>query len=280
MRILITQFRRGAKNLERGKWSKGLTKETSEAVARQSQSLRACYTDPESGLNSEEYREKQSVAKKKLWTDPNSIYRNPENIQKRSLGIKRAHNNPNSLFNKENYPKMQSMKNKEFWARLTPAQQEEMLANSIHSATVRATNKEQWAALTLEQKKLRMAKGINRPDARLKAAISNGKSPSKPEQIVMELLNKHFPKRWLYNGSGNAKTIIGGKIPDFISSNGQKAVIEVFGAYWHRDLFAEPEVINHYKQFGFRCLVIWESTSQKTILRSLRKFMRLKYCSI
>jgi len=271
-------------SLERGKWSKGLTKETNASVAKQAESLRACRARSNSIFNSKEYREKQSIARKNLWANSNSVYRSQEYLDKKAITLTQAHHNPNSLFNNDSYTEKLSIKNKECWAKMSHMQKKKALSMSIHSLDSKAKGitkakiqrKKWWTSLTSEQKKLWLEKGINCPDARLRAAISNGKSPSKPEQNVTRILNKHFPKQWLYNGNGNAKTIIGGKIPDFININGRKAVIEVFGTYWHRGLFSEPEIINHYRQFGYDCLVIWEFDNQQTILKSLRRWLKAK----
>ena len=59
--------------------------------------------------------------------------------------------------------------------------------------------------------------------------------------------------------------VLGGKVPDFVNINGKKQVIELFGDYWHGEKrtkknkeTAEREKIEHYAQFGFGCLVVWE----------------------
>jgi len=54
-------------------------------------------------------------------------------------------------------------------------------------------------------------------------------SPTSPELCLGGLLDKHFPGEWRYTGNGD--TLIGGKSPDFLNVNGQKAVIELFGDY-------------------------------------------------
>jgi len=89
--------------MQRGKWSLGLTKETSEAVARQAESLRAYCASPCSVFRTEEFKQKDAKAKRHLWNSPNSVYRTAENIEKRSLGLKKAHNDPNSGFNASHY---------------------------------------------------------------------------------------------------------------------------------------------------------------------------------
>lgn len=111
----------------------------------------------------------------------------------------------------------------------------------------------QWASYTDKQRRqhiLNSLKGI---------AIR----PTKPEIIVGDYLEEHFSGEWKYNGDCSCNVIIGGKIPDFININGKKAVIEVFGRYWH-DTTRHPKRLSaeklkaHYAKFGFDCIVIWE----------------------
>lgn len=61
----------------------------------------------------------------------------------------------------------------------------------------------------------------------------------------------------MYNGNGKQNIIIGGKIPDYVRMDGKKQVIEVFGTYWHNEE-EEEERIEHYRKYGYDCLVIWE----------------------
>ena len=60
---------------------------------------------------------------------------------------------------------------------------------------------------------------------------------------------------WKFVGDG--QTVIDGMVPDFININGKKQVIEVYGDYWHRN-HKPQDRIDHYKKFGFKCLVYWE----------------------
>lgn len=81
------------------------------------------------------------------------------------------------------------------------------------------------------------------------------KKPTKPEMVVMAILNQYYPNQWKYVGNG--ALITGGKCPDFANINGKKQFIEVFGSYWHRG--ENPQIlIDHYKQYGFDTLVIWQ----------------------
>ena len=95
------------------------------------------------------------------------------------------------------------------------------------------------------------------------SAILNGliKKPTRIEQKIIELLNKNnLPYKYV----GNGDLIVHGKNPDFINTNGQKKIIEVFGDYWHNrgDIpFHRTELGTKivYSKYGFQTLIIWES---------------------
>lgn len=75
------------------------------------------------------------------------------------------------------------------------------------------------------------------------------------ERFLNTLLQKILPRQYQY--VGNHRIWIGGRNPDFIGISGQKKVIELFGDYWHQG--EDPQIrIDHFKQFGYDCLVIWE----------------------
>lgn len=95
-----------------------------------------------------------------------------------------------------------------------------------------------------------------REEIALRIARSNRKGPSLPELSLSVNLESISPNTWEYNGSGQGSLSIGGKVPDFFKKNENK-VIEVFGVYWH-DEVEEHIIINHYKNFGYECLVLWE----------------------
>ena len=86
--------------------------------------------------------------------------------------------------------------------------------------------------------------------------------PNKPEQKILDLLNRKYPNEWKY--VGNCGLVLGGLIPDFVNIDGKKLLIEVFGDYWHRN-DNEQKRIDHFKQFGFSTLIIWEHDINKHI---------------
>jgi len=88
--------------------------------------------------------------------------------------------------------------------------------------------------------------------------------PNKVEQYIMSVLDFAFPNEWKYVGSG--EVIIGRMNPDFINTNGQKKVIEVFGDYWHSEEVVgrdkkheEQHRIDRFKDYGFQALILWET---------------------
>ena len=79
-------------------------------------------------------------------------------------------------------------------------------------------------------------------------------SPNKLEKTLIKVINNNnLPFKY----SGNGEIWLGNRNPDFINVNGKKQVIELFGTYWH-PLFDGVKRTEHYKQYGFDCLVIWE----------------------
>ena len=88
-----------------------------------------------------------------------------------------------------------------------------------------------------------------------KAALEY-RRPTGAEQKMINLLGDVCPNEYKYSGNGIVK--IGTLYPDFININGKKKVIEVFGNHWHRGENPQDK-ISQYKEYGFDCLVIWES---------------------
>lgn len=106
--------------------------------------------------------------------------------------------------------------------------------------------------------------------------------PNKLETKVNNILEKHFPGEWKYNGDFSCGVSIGGLIPDFVNVNGKKQAIEVFGdAYhdpkkafskvsWKRQEFGRKAI---FSQYGYECIIFWASElvkdAEKTILSRL-----------
>ncbi|MDO9581338.1 MAG: hypothetical protein Q7J06_12390 [Bacteroidales bacterium] len=94
--------------------------------------------------------------------------------------------------------------------------------------------------------------------------------PNKYERMFDKFLQDNFPSEWKYVGDG--KLIIDRKNPDFININGKKAIIELWGDYWHKG--DDPErLIDFYGKYGYRTLVIWthELKHPETLKEKIRR---------
>jgi len=113
------------------------------------------------------------------------------------------------------------------------------------------------------RRRLDLSKSNHSSKFQKKMAEALARSPNKPEKYLDELLQKYFPGHWEYVGDG--KIIISGLCPDFINCNGLKAIIEVFGDYWHRDRVNIPIHQRDYARkaifgkYGYKTLILWES---------------------
>lgn len=142
-------------------------------------------------------------------------------------------------------------------ARWQNREYRERVGKAISEAT-----KRQWTNLQSREKLLK---------AILKAIR---KRPNKPEQQLIDLIEKSkLPFRY----TGGGQLIIGGKCPDFINVNGKKQLIELFGVHWH-PLFDVAERKEHYRQYGFDTLIIWEDElpDEEKVTRKIKKFLRMK----
>lgn len=126
-------------------------------------------------------------------------------------------------------------------------------------------------------------KGKKQPEwlvkKRIKASVEGlSRRPTKPEKEVMRIVKKHnLPFR--YNGN-NAGLMIGTKIPDFISNNANRQVIEVFGRRFHDPNYrwalsvqknrTYDATLDYYKKRGYDCFIFWEDEiTEKDVLSRL-----------
>lgn len=131
-----------------------------------------------------------------------------------------------------------------------------------------------------EETKLKHSKAMKRiwadPEVRrrrigdiLKAVC---KKPNRVERKLINLINKSgLPFKYV----GNGEVIIGDRCPDFINTNGKKQLIELFGTYWH-DIFDVARRKDHFRQYGFDTLVIWEDElcNKQKVIHKIRQFAR------
>ena len=115
---------------------------------------------------------------------------------------------------------------------------------------------------------------LNDADFLRKWLLSLSIKPNKLETYLDNILQHNFPRQWEYVGDG--QLIIGGKWPDFANINGKKQLIELFGDYWHQGEDPQDK-IDHYKKYGFKCLVIWEhelnQLPEEQIVSKVREFV-------
>jgi len=96
--------------------------------------------------------------------------------------------------------------------------------------------------------------------------------PNKAEQFLIDFFQANsLPFKYV----GDGEFILGGKCPDFLNTDGQKSLIELFGRYWH----PESDVairINHFAAYGFSTLIIWEDELANTnrLLKKVKHFTR------
>jgi very-short-patch-repair endonuclease len=84
--------------------------------------------------------------------------------------------------------------------------------------------------------------------------------PNKPEKLLNGLLQELLLKEYKFVGDG--KLIIDGFCPDFINTNGQKKIIELYGDYWHNKKGMEERDkrrLTAYKKYGYKTLIVWEN---------------------
>lgn len=87
-------------------------------------------------------------------------------------------------------------------------------------------------------------------------------TPNKQESILVSFLDEILPGRYEY--TGDYSLWIGGKNPDFTDKE-RKRIIEHFGTWYHGEKMSgvpreveESMRINHFTEYGYETLVIWE----------------------
>ncbi len=96
-------------------------------------------------------------------------------------------------------------------------------------------------------------------------------SPNKLEIKFQEFLDGLFPNEWKFTGDFDVS--FGRKSPDFFNIKDKCQVIELFGDYWHRNDDPQDR-IDHFKEYGFDCLVIWELEFQNNLTETKDKVIR------
>lgn len=76
--------------------------------------------------------------------------------------------------------------------------------------------------------------------------------PSKPEQMFIELcIEVGLPYKYV----GNGGLFIGGKNPDFVSTEDERNLVEIWGDFYHRQ--DDPQKrIKYFADRGYKCLIV------------------------
>jgi len=126
-----------------------------------------------------------------------------------------------------------------------------------HKEAISRGKRRYWASLSAEEREAKMQL----------LWTSCHKRPTRTEALLDEYLQEDFPGKWKYVGGG--KVDIGDRNPDFISTNGQKAVIELFGSQFHSldstSSRSEEGTLRHYRKYGYSCLVVWVDTTDELL---------------
>ena len=102
-----------------------------------------------------------------------------------------------------------------------------------------------------------------------KSGVFNIK-PNNTEKCLIGLCEENnLPFRFV----GDGEVWLGNRNPDFLNTNGKKQVIELLGTYWH-SLFDGAQRKEHYRQYGFDCLIIWEEelTDMRKVQAKVRRY--------
>lgn len=105
--------------------------------------------------------------------------------------------------------------------------------------------------------------------------------PNNSELLVKRMIeNNNLP----FDYVGDGKMVVDGKCPDFISRDGSKKIIEVFGEPWHdpkhsdkihvKPIRTEEARLKFFNKLGYKCLILWheELVNKKRVLKKLKEF--------
>lgn len=105
--------------------------------------------------------------------------------------------------------------------------------------------------------------------------------PTKPEQRLIQIVEK---ERLPFRYSGDGTFILDTLNPDFVSTNGSKKVIEIFGRTFHDPDETFKEEIPWHQQYwgriarcaqlGYDCLILWddELEDEQKLVEKIRRF--------
>jgi hypothetical protein len=93
------------------------------------------------------------------------------------------------------------------------------------------------------------------------------RSPNKLEIYFEKLMiSENLPYKYI----GDGQQLFGHKSPDYINTNGENKLIELFGDYWHRNDNSQDR-IDHFKKYNFDTLIIWKHELRSNPLSVIEK---------
>lgn len=175
-----------------------------------------------------------SETRKREWTDPNSAYNREEYSKKISESLKQ-------LYRKGMTPWNKGKKG----IHLSPETEFQNLPKHMHLKASR-----RGAIVARKRMNIR---------------------PTKPEKKFIGICAKYsFPLKYVGDGS----FWVDGKNPDFVSADGQRKIVEIFGDYWHNPK-EEKERVAFFRERNFDCCIIWEHDleEEEHIISKINSFL-------
>lgn len=222
-------------------------------------------------IQSQEYKEKMSISIKKR-------YENAENKRKTSNASKKMHQSFSKekkyeIRKKQSESRKKLFNDPEFYKKFLEKQKDpDYLMKKSCYMKKRWQNEEYYKKMSEMSKKLwqdpKWAK-----EQLAKIAFGNQQvSPNKAEQKLLTILNQF--KKVFFKFVGDGDLIIKGLCPDFVFDN---KLVELYGDYWHKNE-TEDDInkrINHFKNEGYDCLIIWESElkNETELVEKIKKFL-------
>jgi very-short-patch-repair endonuclease len=202
------------------------------------------------GVSSQHYKdpkycEKQRLAHLKRWQNPTKAMLNASLKIRESIKNKWVSNKPEDIVYRQKQLK---------W--LTSKEFKLMFKND----NIRKKRREKWLDPNYVKKVL---EGLN-------------KTPSSFEKKIIKLISK-FSLPFEYTGAG--KRQVGAMLPDFMSTNKEKLIIETYYSFWHKPNYEENRTIR-LKKYGYKVLFLnehdidnknWEFQCLTKIIQFLQK---------
>lgn len=262
-------------------WNKGLTKDDpriADNLEKRKQTMlkkygRVTITRVKGEWKpTEEARKKQSESAKKRWLrERDKIIKAQTKGKINSELFKQVHSQifKDIVLSKKNNPEYQ----KKFKEEIHPKMIEGWKNSPKWKASVTSS---EYRAGQSKASKLRWADPAYHDRVVSSVCKALMKRPTSPELKIIELMDKILPQEYKYVGDG--QFILSGLCPDFVNTNGQKKIIEVFGRAFHDPIIRKN--IPYYQtydgrkevfgRYGYETLIIWDDELDDSVLVSNR----------